>query len=213
MLADNHAQTARKDSLSALLQHPDIWRRGHAHLPVRSSGHAELDAILPGGGWPCGALTEILVEHDGLGEMSLLLPTLVALSQEQKRVAMVAPPYLPYPPALGAAGMDLRQLAHIEAGHNDSHWSAEQCLRSGCCAAVLHWMPNADYRQLRRLQLAAETGAALGFVFRPASARDQASPASLRLLISQDETGSCITLLKCKGSLAGTHPRLSLRAG
>ena len=31
---------------------------------------SSLDALLPGGGWPMGALTEILFENDGLGELS-----------------------------------------------------------------------------------------------------------------------------------------------
>jgi cell division inhibitor SulA len=101
----------------------------------------------------------------------------------------------------------------IDAGVADSHWSAEQCLRAGCCAAVLHWLPDADYRQLRRLQLAAETGNALAFLFRPLQSMALTSPATLRLKISHSETGVYIEVLKCKGIIdRHRDQRIQLRA-
>src|SRR5689334_19392158 len=72
---------ARRDdtALADVLRHPGIWRRGTARVPrsdALPTGVADLDALLPGGGWPRGALSEILVAEDGLGECSLLLPAL-----------------------------------------------------------------------------------------------------------------------------------------
>src|SRR5271154_5486126 len=66
------AQTLRagrnEHSVQELLKHPGIWRRSSAAPLVRAlpTGLAQLDALLPGGGWPCGALTEILFEYDGV---------------------------------------------------------------------------------------------------------------------------------------------------
>ena len=191
-----------ESALAEVLRHPGIWRRGNAARPkvdVEPTGNADLDARLPGGGWPRGALSEILIQRDGIGECSLLLPALAALTQARKRVVFIAPPYIPYPPALVAAGIDLAQIVHIEAGAADTHWTAEQCLRAGCCGAVLNWLPNADYRQLRRLQLAAETGAAIGFVFRPLSAARETSPAALRVQVTMAGDGPRIEVLKCRG--------------
>ena len=206
----------RPSTLSEVLGHPGIWRGGAepvSSIRTQASGNASLDALLPGGGWPIGSLIEILVENDGLGELGLVVPALAALTRARRRVAIIAPPYLPYPPALAAAGIDLDHLVQIEADVADSHWSAEQCLRAGCCAAVVHWLPDADYRQLRRLQLAAETGGALAFVFRPARAMNQSSPAALRLGISHSKTGTCIEVLKCRGIMDGRlKQRLPLRA-
>jgi hypothetical protein len=205
----------RDEGLSAVLRHPGIWRRGSAAAAVagaQPTGLAELDAWLPGGGWPCGALSEILIEQDGIGECSLVLPVLAALTQARKRVVLVAPPYVPYAPALLAAGVDPDQLVHIDAGASDTHWTAEQCLRAGCCGAVLNWLPQADYRQLRRLQLAAESGAAIGFVFRPLAAASQASPAALRLRVSVGADGPRIDILKCRGRLGHAAQALRLRA-
>jgi hypothetical protein len=191
-----------ESALAEVLRHPGIWRRGNAPrvtADIEPTGLASLDAELPGGGWPRGALSEILIESDGIGECSLLLPALAALTQAKKRVVFVAPPYVPYAPALVAAGIDLAQVVHIEAGRADTHWTAEQCLRAGCCGAVLNWMPDTDYRQLRRLQLAAETGAAIGFVFRPLAAARETSPAALRLKVAMSEKGPRIEILKCRG--------------
>jgi hypothetical protein len=194
--------TRDEAALADLLRHPGIWRRGAAARPkidAEPTGLADLDARLPGGGWPRGALSEILIEHDGIGECSLALPALAALTEAGRRVVFVAPPYIPYPPALTAAGIDLAKVVHIDAADADTHWTAEQCLRAGCCGAVLSWMPRTDYQKLRRLQLAAETGNAIGFVFRPLAAARETSPAALRLRVSVSESGPRVEILKCRG--------------
>ena len=189
-------------ALNEVLRHPGIWRRASSALPTlraQPTGCAALDAMLPGGGWPLGALSEILVTRDGLGELSLVMPALAELTQRRRRVAFVAPPYIPYAPALTTHGVDLAHVVEIDATGGDGAWSAEQCLRSGGCGAVLFWLPKADYAQLRRLQLAAETGGALGFVFRPAAVAHGASPAGLRLVVDSDGSTTEIEVLKCRG--------------
>ncbi len=197
------ARTPREEAaLAEVLRHPGVWRRGtaaRATVDAQPSGLAALDARLPGGGWPRGALSEILIEHDGIGECSLLLPALAALTAAKQRVVFVTPPYVPYAPALAAAGIDLSYVVHIDASAADMHWTAEQCLRAGCCGAVLSWMPTTDYQKLRRLQLAAETGAAIGFVFRPLAAAKETSPAALRVQVSMAQDLPKIDILKCRG--------------
>jgi hypothetical protein len=191
-------------ALETVLKHPGVWRRSAAaqhHVRAVPTGLVELDAQLPGGGWPCGALSEILFAHDGLGELSLLMPALAELTQKGQRVVFVAPPYIPYAPALAAHGLDLRYVVQIDAHAGEGAWSAEQCLRSGSCGAVLSWMQQADYTQLRRLQLAAESGDALAFLFRPARAADKASPAALRLQLHADAGQVDIEILKCRAQL------------
>lgn len=191
-------------ALDEVLKHPSIWRRSAAtqpHVRALPTGLRELDALLPGGGWPCGALSEILFEYDGLGELALLMPALAELTQRRQRVVFVAPPYIPYAPALGASGLDLRYVVQIQAAAAEGAWSAEQCLRSGSCGAVLSWLPEADYTQLRRMQLAAESGDALAFLFRPARAAAKQSPAALRLHLHGDADEVNIEILKCRGNL------------
>ena len=77
----------------------------------------ELDAELPGGGWPATALIEILPQHEGIGELRILGHTLARLSNEGRSLAWIAPPHLPYAPALQAAGIDLARLLFLSLIH------------------------------------------------------------------------------------------------
>jgi len=68
--------------LDALLDSRRVWRVQNPHVDDASAqptGHAGLDAQLPFGGWPDAALTEILSARPGLGELTLLWPTLARL--------------------------------------------------------------------------------------------------------------------------------------
>ena len=208
-------QSIATASLTQVLEHPGIWRRSSQRQPtVRaiSTGMPSLDARLPGGGWPLGALSEILFENDGLGELELLMPTLAAMTREHRRVIFVAPPYQPYAPALQAAGVDLRFLHEIHATPTEAAWSMEQCLRSGCCAAVVGWLPDIDYRSLRRLQLAAETGDACAVLYRSATHAAQTSPAALRLKVSNSNEATYVDVIKSRGLMQGVTPPMRMRA-
>ena|SRR5690242_9287527 len=185
--------------LQPLIENGRLWR-GQGTAPRRDalpSGFNALDGVLPGGGWPHAALSEILFPADGVGEMRLLLPALATLGREGRPVVLVAPPYLPFPAAWIAAGVDLRFLQIVQAGEHDAMWAAEQCLRSAACAAVLCWPRQADTATLRRLQLAAETGQTIGFLLRPSAAAAQASMAAVRIGIETGPMRLCV--LKCRG--------------
>lgn len=87
-----HTGSSASSGLAEVLKHPGIWRRGsRPALDADPTGIPELDARLPGGGWPRGALVEILIAEDGIGECSLLLPALAALTRARRRVVLVGP--------------------------------------------------------------------------------------------------------------------------
>jgi cell division inhibitor SulA/protein ImuA len=195
--------------LATLLQRPDI-RRGGAAAQVASpsvpTGFPALDAELPGGGWPTGCLTECLPAHEGIGELRLLGPALAALSRAGRRLAWIAPPHLPYAPALAAAGIALPQLLIVRtAAARDALWAAEQALASAACGAVLLWPGAVKYAELRRLQLAAEKARALTALFRSPHAADEASPAALRLGLHTAAGGLAVRILKRRGAVCA-HP-------
>jgi len=193
-------------ALETLFNAGRVWK-GRPTAPAASpqpTGHAMLDAALPGGGWPEAALTEILIAAQGVGELQLLWPTLARLSAAGERIVLVAPPHVPYPQAWQNAGVDLRQLAVIQAGERDALWAAEQCLRSGSCGAVLCWPQQADDRALRRLQVAAETGQTLAFAYRPLKEAINPSPAALRIAV--EARPAQLRVLKCRGGLAHSAP-------
>jgi hypothetical protein len=193
-------------SLDALLDEQRVWK-GRTSAPPRSpypSGHPALDRALPSAGWPASALTEILIPANGSGELRLLWPSLARLSARGERIVLVAPPYVPYPHAWQAAGVDLQQLVVIDASPRDALWAAEQCLRSGSCGAVVCWPGMADDRALRRLQVAAETGQTLAFACRPSQAAINPSPAALRIVL--DSRPQQLRVLKCRGGLVPVSP-------
>ncbi|WP_342309648.1 translesion DNA synthesis-associated protein ImuA [Pseudomonas fluorescens] len=198
-------------ALDSLFNGGRVWK-GRPSVPpasVHPTGLAALDAVLPTGGWPESALSEILMAKDGVGELQLVLPTLARLSAAGERIVLVAPPYTPYPHAWQNAGVDLRQLSVVQAEERDALWAVEQCLRSGSCGAVLCWPRKADDRALRRLQVAAETGQTLAFAWRALSEAINASPAALRLAV--EAKPAQVRVLKCRGGLA--HPAPIALAG
>ena len=181
-------------ALESMLAARTLWHAGRSAAIAADgepTGHAALDALLPQGGWPRRALTE------------LLLPTLARMTRAGGIVALVAPPYIPYAPAWQDAGVDLAWLEVVEAGARDALWAFEQCLRSGACAAVLGWPQQADAAALRRLQVAADSGACLGFALRDRRHAVNASPAALRLERTRDAQGaSAWQVRKCRGGPA-----------
>lgn len=192
-----------------------VWQgRSFAHGsgPVLPTGHAALDAELPDGGWPGAAITELLGDRPGVGELSLLQP-LLSRATGSRWQAWITPPHLPYAPALQAAGVPLESLLLITPPTAaDALWATRQAVASGSCSMVLAWLPQIDGAGLRRLQLAAEEGATPLFLFRPRAAARQPSPAPLRLALSAQGLALRIDLLKRRGPLAQAPVLLPLRA-
>ncbi len=191
--------------LEALLRHPNIWLGNEIAQAVDSipSGFAQLDAALPGGGWPRGALTEVLTEQQGIGELRLCLPALCKLSATKCWLVFIAAPHLLYAPALANLGVDTSRCILVNAQSTlDKFWAMEQALRSGICAAAILWSPTASDRSLRRLQLAAEQGKSWGVFFGPAD--NKTSPAALRLHLSHAQRKLRVRILKRRGNSLAT---------
>lgn len=196
------------NNLQQLMQDGRLWH-GQNHDFHRSvdsglgvaSGHDALDHTLPFGGWPRGALTEILHPYPGQGELQLLLPALTWLSRQQRYLVLIDPPWIPYGPALSGAGVGLPYLISIgRLDDSDRSWALEQSLRAGQCGAVLGWpRQDLDNKTLRRLQLAAEAGDSCGFLFRHTRFRAQHSPAALRLQLYPTDSGIQLEIIKCRG--------------
>jgi hypothetical protein len=198
------------DQLTRLC-HNGEWRR--SPYQAAPSGFAELDANLPGGGWPIGAIAELMPEARGIGELSLLVPALATLARAGRYIALIAPPYLPYAPALAQRGLPLKRILIIQTrGLQESLWAAEQTLRCPAFGAVLSWPDEIADKNVRRLQLAAEAGGSLGILYRPAEAAHEHSPAALRLRLHPTANGLAVDIHKCRGGRAGMRLQLSLNA-
>jgi hypothetical protein len=194
---------SRSAALAQLLANPAIWRGGECATEPASiaSGFAELDAVLPGGGWPRGALTELLLEREGIGELRLTLPALARLQAEGRSVVWVAPPHRPYAPALAAAGLDLARLVVVRGCTTaEALWAYEQALRAPECGAAFGWMQSHEDRVLRRLQVAAREGRTWGVLWRRPGERASAAAAPLRLALSPQHSRLAVRVLKRRGA-------------
>ena len=205
----------------------DDWIRADSRMDCTSSGYEDLDRELPGYGWPHGQLVELLTDHSGIGELSLLLPALAAVTHSGRTCVWVLPSQenspttarlpqgtiqqrtaahaLPYAPALVEAGIDLARNIFVKPlTARESGWAMEQSLRAAHLGALLGWLPqgagtDADFRSLRRLHLLAQRHRALVFILRNARHARTPSPAALRLQLHHGDGQLQVRLLKRRG--------------
>jgi protein ImuA len=172
--------------------HPALWlghQLGRQAASTLASGFPELDAELPGHGWPRRTLTELLLPHPGIGEIRLLAQSLAAQQQAGRLVMLFDPPAALCAPALAALGLDVAQLLVVSTRARvipgaDSLWAFEQALKSGHVGAAVAWLPpRLRAERVRRLQLAAAGHDGPAFVFREPAMAERPSAAPLRLLL------------------------------
>lgn len=181
-----------------------VWR-GHelgaaSALGVSTGWHA-LDAELPGGGWPTAALSEILMPQPSTVEWRIVGPAVRAIVAQKRQVVLIAPPKHPHLPGLLHEGLDQRHLVWIKAeAPADRLWVAEQLIKSNAAGAVLAWLPQARQEQIRRLQIHAQGGEGLCFLFRPEAAQHESSAAPLRVHVSHSlDWALQVSILKRRG--------------
>jgi len=201
-------------AVKLLLQNnAQIWRANEPDRHIQkghSTGFDDLDDILPLSGWPPHGLVEVILPRWGVGELQLLLPLLVAMSQKAKRISWIAPPYIPYAPALVEAGIDLTRLVVLPKRivKNEALWAMEKILSNPGSGVALCWPGKINDKAMRRLQLAAVEGNSLGFIFRDHSVA--ASPAPLRIAVEIVRDQIKVSLLKARGATRLRHVCLNL---
>jgi len=209
MASTNFVDSVLPDSLA----NAHIWRAsevGGVSLQTVATGYARLDQVLPGNGWPQGAMTEVLQPQAGEHEWGLVAPALAAMQGASNGVkgqilVLIGAPHLPFGPALGAQRLDMLRMLCVRgaAGNAPSLlWATREALQCADVAGVLAWLPDARSAHLRRLQIAAHAHNKLLFVFRPLRAQQESSPAPLRLLLEgavHEDGNLLIHLLKRRG--------------
>ena len=197
-----------RSTVAQLVQLPGVWRGGeleHVAHRVVATGFERLDAELPGGGWPMGTLSEVLHDGTGIGEVTFLAGALARACEGERLVAWIAPPYLPYAPAIAQSGIRLDRCMVVRpATREDALWAAEQALKSGACGAVMLWnetqrAQSQEYAWMRRLQLAAQAGDSMAVIYRSTAAERQSTPAHLRVVLAREEGALSIRIPKRRG--------------
>lgn len=215
----------------------DHVRRGvHTHSDAgmetpqgTATSFAVLDAFLPWRGWPPGAMTEIMTDSRGCGELSLLLPAMASLTRQKRPILCVGAPHELFAPALQQASIDPAMVTQIHPGDSSRHekenlWATEQALKTGLPGMVVLWSATHSAlapEVLRRLHLATLassssagpadscTAKTMLIHFRGASSMSQPSPAWLRFGYAADDSHIRLQVLKCRGREL-TRPLITL---
>jgi hypothetical protein len=190
---------------------------------VLSTGIAALDGLLPDGGISRGMLLEWLSEKTGGGAGTLAFTVAAQLMRADGACVVIDPTASFYPPAIGKLGDHLQRIIVVHpANGGDALWALEQSLRCRGVAVVVCRLGQAFERQLhnhayRRLQLAAETGGAIGLLLRPARYRVHPTWADVRLLVEPLPTANSSTgrqlqveLIHCRGRNCGGIVKLEI---
>ena len=201
--------------LHPLMQKGHVWTAQQHSQPQRGvlpSGYAALDQQLPGGGWQSGQLCEIYHPAPGSGELSVIAPALAALSQQPRWILWVAPPAIPYAPALEQAGIQSQRILMVHPrSYQEAVWSMEEGLKSGHCSAVLGWLSEWDKQHIRRLQIACQEQHSHCWLWPQRSPDLSGSPAALRLQVSRTSASTLqLHFLKRRGAWPGTPFTLSI---
>lgn len=195
----------RAETLEQLARLCGKIHNGTAPPVFESTGTRQLDAVLPGGGWQSGTIVELIHAATGIGELSLLMPALARITQTDRHIAFIAPPFIPFAPALANHGVRLDRLIIVNAQKPaEILWASEQTLRCSSFRVVVTWPTVLRDQDIRRMQLAAEAGRSTGFIYRPVSAATQASPAAVRMKLQKNANQELqIDLIKCRGARSG----------
>ncbi len=162
-------------------------------------GRAEIDALLPDGGFRRGALTE-LTGGPASGKTSIALALFAALGPGALAAYVDGRREL-YPPAVSAVGVDLARLLVVRPPLRSARegmacdpaltvlWAAEALLASGAFVAVAVDVPDALAMRgadaaARRLQAAAEKGGAVGLWLAGQGGSGLRVPAAIRIALT-----------------------------
>jgi len=152
---------------SKLAQLQASWR--HRTAGIVPTGFAALDEVLPSGGLPSGAITEILQVEPGTGALCFALHVAHRAAGRRGSVVVIDTQGDFYPPAAFAIGLQPRQLLVVRARRaSEAVWALEQVLRCRGVRAAIASLARLDARGSRRMQLAAEVGGTLGLIVRAA---------------------------------------------
>ncbi len=203
MSRDKGVKKSRESLLEGLKNKNLVWQGSETSLNKQSvtTGFPELDYKLHGG-WPANGVIEMTLFELGIGELRLLVPL---IKQNQcSLTVLISPPFHINSAFLLSQGIQPESVLIVKnTTSKNALWSAEKCLKSGCCQQVLIWQSNFENHQIKRLKLAAEQGQSCLFIYnlqdrrRPALGHKKQSLAvNLSISLKQSIRGLGITIDK-----------------
>jgi len=183
-----------------LLQRKNLVWHAKEEKPISDvtpSGYADLDDKLQGG-LPKIGVVEVSTLI-GIGELRLLLPSIIKQAQK-KLTVFIHPPSFINAEYMHKQGFNLNNILIIFPNSaKEALWATEQCLKSGTCNAVLLWCQSLEVHQVRRLQVAAETGYCVNFILKGEQANTLSLPVPLSMQLSPHPWGINVRIPKRRG--------------
>ena len=202
-----------------------IERRPPQRACFTSSGRPEIDALLPGGGFPRGALAE-LAGGPASGKTGVVLSALAHAMGTKGLAAFVDGRGELYPPAVTLFGVDLARLLVVRplapergAGEGVRYalWAAEALLASGAFEAVAMDVPVERVRareQIERARVSALDAASLDRMFlRLRAAAEKGGGVALWLGLPQGARVPSAVRLELSAGAAGVQVRRAFARG
>jgi protein ImuA len=181
---------------------------------VFRTGLDALDRLACGGSFQCGAVHELLFESTAPKSLALVLAK--AAQTDCGAIVWSDPAAELYPPALSAAGIDLRSLMVLRCKNRaDELWALSECMRCAGVNATIGGVSHLSQLEARRLQLAAERGGGIGVLMRPYAQANGGYAAATRWLVEPAPgNANCqrwqVELLHGHGGLVGQSVLLEL---
>jgi protein ImuA len=204
MLANSAIDTLRQRIASLEETQRRLWRT----VPVADA----VDGWLPNGGLPTGCIHE--VSSASLASAIVFCAILSArIARDRGNILYIAPDQSYYPLGLLPYGVRLDQVLHISARRPQNRiWAVMEALRCPEVSSVFAVTDDLDLTESRRLQLAAETSGATGFLICNAATAHIAAPITRWKISSTrggpecrfDEPVWTLDLLYCRGGRPGT---------
>ncbi len=186
--------------LTQLHNDHQIWH-GNSHstaVNTLTTGYSKLDKYL-NGGLPDNSVIEIQ-SINGIGELRLIIPYLAQKAQAAKLLTFIAPPSNICSQMLASSGIEASQVLVLNTQkQQDTLWSVEQCLKSGCVGAIVLWHQQFTSAQIKRFKLAAQQGQASLIIIRPQPHLSLSLPVQLSLQLAPHAHGLMVTINKQLG--------------
>lgn len=183
-------------------------RRFSRIIPIEEA----VDRSMPHGGLPAGCIHE--VKGASLASALAFSAILSArIAGDQGNIVYIAPGRSLHPLGLLPYGMRLDQLLLVSVRRSqDLAWAAMEALRCPQVSAVMTVLDGVDLTDSRRLQLAAESSGATGFLLGHATSAPIAAPITRWKVSSHagkpgqrfDEPAWTLDLLYCRGGRPGS---------
>ena len=154
-------------------------------LNTRSTGLPQLDIALPGRGWPCAGLIDIVSAKFFDGVMPLLIPLMSEETRLGNKLILVDPPYIPYYEKISEQGIDVNNIIIIKPDRlvkkrkSIIHDLFKQGLNLDDCNVVIMWTDKLSFQISRQFNLVAQASDTLGIIIRTDTCLSQAPIASI----------------------------------